>query len=221
MWKLSRWVGMTASTGLALAIVLGGCGVETSSNTAPPPIPAKVDRLADWLTGSFSSAAQSEGDQRFLNVHLNACRIWPDRVDGRWIYIEQAMGDALDRPYRQRVYCLKVDDQGWLVSEVFAFPAGMTPSAHAWRTPDSLDDVDPALLEPREGCTVYLDEAADAFKGGTRGRGCESALSGASYATSEVTIDATTISSWDRGYDDRGDQVWGATAGPYLFVRSR
>lgn len=223
MWNLPGGRGPVRIASLVIGVVCAsvGCGVETSSNTSPPPIPASVDRLAGWLTGSFTSAAQAERDERYLEIHLNACRIWPERVDGRWLYVEQARGDATDRPYRQRIYCLKVDDQGWLVSEVFSFPTGMTPAPHAWRTPDALDAVDPALLLPREGCTVFLDEAADEFKGGTRGRGCESTLSGASYATSEVTIDDTTISSWDRGYDDRGNQVWGATAGPYRFVRRR
>ncbi len=42
---------------------------------------------------------------------------------------------------------------------------------------------------------------------------------GASYATSEVTLDEVALESWDRGYDDTDTQVWGATQGPYVFIR--
>ncbi len=222
--RFSRtWTSVTVGgiVGLTTCSVLSGCGVETSSNTSPPAIPARVDRLAEWLTGSFDSADQAARDSAILDIHLNACAIWPDRVDGRWIYVEQSRGDAVDRPYRQRIYRLRVDDQGRLVSEVFAFSPGTVPDAGSWRDPAALDRVDPTLLTPREGCTVFLESTPDGFDGGTLGRGCESTLSGATYATSEVKIDATSISSWDRGYDNTGQQVWGATEGPYTFKRRR
>ena len=58
-----------------------------------------------------------------------------------------------------------------------------------------------------------------AFYGATRENDCESSLRGASYATSEVRLFADAMHSWDRGYDADGVQVWGATAGPYEFLR--
>jgi hypothetical protein len=78
----------------------------------------------------------------------------------------------------------------------------------------------PDSLLLREGCTVALERAPDgAFVGGTVGTGCRSSLRGAAYATSEVRIDPDGIESWDRGFDPHGNQVWGATAGPYVFRR--
>ena len=112
---------------LALATLLGGCGVETSSSTRPPRIPEKVDRLADWLSGSFENATQADADPTFARLSLNACRVWPDRTDGRWIYVEEAPEGDLDRPTRQEMRRIRIDDQATLVSEVFAFPAGSTP----------------------------------------------------------------------------------------------
>ena len=44
-------------------------------------------------------------------------------------------------------------------------------------------------------------------------------MSGARYATSDVVVDRQRVVSWDRGFDGRDQQVWGATAGPYEFVR--
>ena len=48
---------------------------------------------------------------------------------------------------------------------------------------------------------------------------CASDLRGAAYATSEVTITPQFVLSWDRGFDNTGKQVWGATEGPYVFLR--
>lgn len=198
---------------------MAGCGIETSSNAPIPRIPPEVDRLADWLSGSFDSAEQAEMDPEFIDISLHACRIWPDRTDGRWLYVEQAKSDAPGRPYRQRAYRLRVDDLGHLVSEIFAFPEGDMPDAGAWRTPTALDRVDPFLLLPREGCTVHLEFEDGRFTGSTSGVGCQSSISGATHATSEVTVEPERIISWDRGYDESGSQVWGATKGPYLFIR--
>ncbi len=61
--------------------------------------------------------------------------------------------------------------------------------------------------------------AAEGFEGSTVGEGCASSLRGTSYATSEVFVADGVLASWDRGFDPRGRQVWGATAGPYLFLR--
>jgi hypothetical protein len=38
-------------------------------------------------------------------------------------------------------------------------------------------------------------------------------------ATSVVVLRANGFSSWDRGFNAVDMQVWGATAGPYLFAR--
>jgi len=48
---------------------------------------------------------------------------------------------------------------------------------------------------------------------------CKSTLRGATYATSSVSVHADKIMSWDQGYDSSGNQVWGATAGGYVFVK--
>ncbi len=211
---------LTSPAAPLLALLMAGCGVETSSNTSPPPIPAEVDRLADWLSGSFDSSRQAAGESSaFLDITLNACRIWPDRTDGRWVYVEQAKTESADDPYRQRIYRLRVDDQAELISEVFTFPSGSTPAGGSWRDPASLNAVDPFMLVPRDGCTVHLKLDVDVFSGGTRGTGCESSLNGAVYATSEVEITANRISSWDRGFDAEDRQTWGSEAGPYIFIR--
>ena len=58
--------------------------------------------IAGWMAGSYSSAAQSQSDSEYKNIVLHMKPIWMDRTDGRWLYVEQAMQEAADKPYRQR-----------------------------------------------------------------------------------------------------------------------
>ena len=61
--------------------------------------------------------------------------------------------------------------------------------------------------------------AGDGFEGSTNGKQCPSNLRGAAYATSVVTIRPDGMLSWDRGFDDKGQQVWGATKAGYQFKK--
>ena len=90
---------------LALALALGGC-----ASTRPPQANAaeRLDTLAAWMSGIFTSEAQSKADAEFRNVRLVMYPIWTDRTDGKWLYAEQAVVESLDKPYRQRVYHLMV-----------------------------------------------------------------------------------------------------------------
>ena len=73
--------------------------------------------------------------------------------------------------------------------------------------------------EERPGCAVNLAWRDGAFVGATHPTACLSTLRGASYATSEVRLTEAGLTSWDRGFDAAGAQVWGAVVGPYQFVR--
>ncbi|MGA9117077.1 MAG: chromophore lyase CpcT/CpeT [Bacteroidota bacterium] len=176
-------------------------------------------RLVDWMTGSFSSARQAAADSSYYDIALRMARIWTDREDGYWFYVEQAVAETADKPYRQRVYRVSQVESDLFKSEVFLIP---DPEKYVgeWRKENPLRDVSPDDLELRGGCTVFLRlDARGAFTGGTVGRACASDRRGAAYATSEVVIGPGRIESWDRGFDESGRQVWGAVRGPYVFIR--
>ena len=181
--------------------------------------PPRAAILARWMTGSFSSAAQAAAHPgEFSDIRLFTVPIWADRPDGPWLYVEQAAADSLERPYRQRVYHL-VDTPEGPRSDVYELPGDPLLLAGAWRDPDAFDALDPAQLSAREGCSIHLTAAGGRFEGSTRGTGCSSTLAGAAYATSEVTVRPDALTSWDRGLDAEGRQVWGATRGPYVFAK--
>lgn len=182
---------------------------------------ADLDALYPLMVGTFSSAQQSRVDpDNYFNIRLVMVPIWNDRTDGYWLYVEQAAASTLDRPYRQRVYHLTVQDdaEAPLRSEVYTLPGDPLDFAGAWDRPAVFDVIGPEDLALREGCAIHLVRQPDGtFVGATRGTGCASTLGDAAYATSEVVIRPGLLTSWDRGYTEAGEQAWGAVAGPYLF----
>lgn len=200
------------------AIALIGCaGVEGRTDAKAPE---RLLSLRDAMTGSFSSEAQAAADESYFNIVLHMKPMWTWRDDGPWLYVEQAVAAAADRPYRQRVYKLEPAGDGAWRSRVFTFDNPLD-HAGAWESGSPLSELAPEDLQERVGCAVVLawDAETGQFVGATTGNGCASELNGAAYATSEVEIGADRILSWDRGYDATGQQVWGAEKGGYEFLR--
>ena len=137
------------------------------------------------------------------------------------LYVEQAAAEARDQPYRQRLYVVEAaaDDPRAARSRVFEL-ADPARAVGLCAGTSALPEIATGAQE-RAGCAVTLswDAARGAFTGSTHGRDCASTLRGAAYATSEVTLEAGRLVSWDRGFDAAGEQVWGAVTGPYVFVR--
>lgn len=172
------------------------------------------------LEGTFSSRAQSIEHASYRDVTLRVAPIWTDRSDAHWLYVEQAMASTPQRPYRQRVYRVSQDADGTVESMVLAIPGDPLRYAGAWASPTPLNDLTPELLDPLDGCVVFLvPDGVGRYRGGTRGTGCVSTREGAAYTTSEITLTRGLVLSWDRGFDASGRQAWGAVEGPYRFDR--
>ena len=177
-----------------------------------------LDLLASWMAGTFSSAAQAAEEPEFFEVSLHMAPIWTDRTDGRWLYIEQAVSEHQDRPYRQRVYRLVELAPGLFESQIFTLPDPASVIG-VWLTQDPLAERGPGDLEERDGCSILLRRRGENFIGSTLASLCTSTLRGAAYATSEVVVTPEGVVSWDRGFAADGSQVWGPTKGGYVFDR--
>ena len=196
-----------------LLITLGGCasGPESEGRLAQD--------AARWMSGTFSSSIQAERDpENYFSIRMVILPTWVDRDDGPWLYVEQAANDALERPYRQRVYHLVQTGADTVRSDIYTLPGEPLDWSGCWRDGEPLRGLRPEDLTLRAGCSIELRRtAADRWEGSTQGTGCESSLGSASYATSIVTLTADQLTSWDRGFDDEGQQVWGAENGAYEF----
>lgn len=178
------------------------------------------EKLAAWMSGAFSTTEQAHQDHDFRDLTLHAASIWSDRRDGPWLYVEQSMTDASDHPYRQIIYQLSAQDEHTVRAQLFELPEPIAATG-AWKNPELLNKIDVAHLLPQPGCMLLFHLQPDGgFTGRTEGNGCASALRGASYSVSELSVSEKQMIVWDRGYNANGVQVWGSVSGGYIFKRS-
>lgn len=217
----------------------------TTPTPATPPTPSNplaarslrspLEELVGLMTGSFSSALQHERDEKnYFDIRLHMTPIWPERSSvekGFWLYVEQAVATDPERPYRQRIYRVFTEEVAGasgaktrvFKSEVYLLPGkpdDVLKFAGAWREPAKLEALKSDQLTLKDGCTVVLTRTAPStYDGATVGKGCPSERGGATYASAEVHVSAAGLKTWDRGFNDKDEQVWGATQGPYIFDR--
>ncbi len=176
-----------------------------------------LKKVYKYMQGEFTSEAQSKKDTNYFNIRLTMTPLWKDK-SGYYLYVEQAVATAPEKPYRQRVYHLYIQDEATLVSKVYEM---QNPKNYigAFSNKKLLKPLTKEMLIDRQGCAIYLHKHGDTFEGSTPGKECLSTLRGAAYATSEVVIHKEKILSWDRGWDKEDKQKWGAVLGGYDFIK--
>jgi CpeT/CpcT family (DUF1001) len=210
-----RCVSLAAA--FILVAVLGGCASTARDSTTQAGVGDSAAEVAALMAGQYDSRDQSAADSGYYAISLAMIPIWPQRTDGHWLYVEQAIADSADKPYRQRVYRVSNGADSEVLSAVYTIDQPER-FVQGWRN-GALDSLTDAMLQPRAGCTVSLRIQSGVWRGATTDKECASDLRGAAYATAEVTLDGASMRSWDRGYDATGKQVWGAIAGPYHFIK--
>ncbi|MEM6720402.1 MAG: chromophore lyase CpcT/CpeT [Bacteroidota bacterium] len=190
--------------------------VSFNSDTSANP-EDELKALRSMMTGSFDSSEQAASDESYYNISLHMYPIWESK-EGYWLYVEQALKSAQERPYRQRVYQLEKLANGKFSSKVYTLE-NPKEFIGKWKTPNYFNKFDTSILKEREGCAVILEKQGENYSGSTNEKDCKSTLRGASYATSEVTIKPNVIESWDRGFDKHDKHVWGAEKAGYIFKR--
>ncbi len=206
-------------TGVVVFMALAAVGCSQKKLTETQLAARDFVKIANWLEGDFTNAEQAARDERYFEVELHHAKIWPLRGDGQWFYVEQAMADTPDAPYRQRVYQLWIRGDRVTESRVYELPE---PEKYIGAHADVslLGSLSPDDLTLRAGCEVVFTEVTDDYAiGETLDEACASEMRGAAYATSRVRLSKDEIRSWDRGFDADGEQAWGAETGPYVFTR--
>jgi hypothetical protein len=195
--------------------------------STPPPVDSSppVDTapafdglalLQERLSGVFDSSTQAATNPSYYDVSLTACEVDAGGLGEHVLYVEQAITSSLNAPYRQRLYVLSQDGDTY-ISTIYTLADEM--NAVGLCGEDTLRVYTPQDVTLRQGCEVTMTWDGENFDGESGVDTCGSDLNGATYATSEVVVTEDRIESWDRGYDASGNQVWGATAGAYIFDR--
>lgn len=180
---------------------------------------SKLETLVQWMNGSFSSQAQADtsSDPYHSDVRLKMRRIWSDRTDGIWVYVEQAYAESQQNPYRQRIYKM-FEENNQLKNLIYAIPNAAS-YVGAWQTPESFANLAPAQLTLKPNCGLNFTDEGDHFYGATTGTGCATTgIPSVAYITSVSTIYPTYMTSWDRGYSSTGAWTMGPDT-PYIFLK--
>ncbi|MEN0003518.1 MAG: chromophore lyase CpcT/CpeT [Bacteroidota bacterium] len=203
---------------LSTLLLLASCATKVQKNQRTTAA-LELEQLQQVMSGTFSSREQAAQDSTYYDINLVMFPIWEDRTDGKWLYVEQAVTAMVEKPYRQRVYQLGMEEDGSFSSKVYEL---QTPSrfTEGWNKRKLFRELTTDSLNLRQGCAVYLQKDANGcYTGATKEGACKSTLRGASYASSEVTICRGQLVSWDQGWNEAGEQVWGATEGGYIFKK--
>ena len=176
----------------------------------------ELKELVSIMQGHYSSAKQALADKDYYNISLRMTPIWKSK--GNYLFVEQALFDKQDKPYRVRIY--KLTQQGnTFISSIYTLKDEKAWIGK-WATPEVYELLSEKDIELKSGCEVVLIRTAkNTFEGATGDKTCPSELRGASWANSKVTVTKKSILSWDQGFDKEGKQVWGATKGGYQFYK--
>lgn len=177
----------------------------------------KTQLLCDWLTGTFNNSVQAKEDTAFFTIQLSIQPIWKTKAEGCWLYVEQAMANATEKPYRQRIYHVRRTGTSRYESVIYT----LNDPLRFARKIEKVEALSKDSIQLKKGCEVILswDETQQRFSGQTEKGTCPSDLRGAAYATSEVTLTDRLLLSLDRGYNAGHEQVWGSEKGGYAFLR--
>ena len=178
----------------------------------------ELQEFATMLIGEFNSKDQANQDSTYFNIHLSMSRIWDADTKAIWLYVEQAMDDKREKPYRQRVYKLGQLEKDVFTSDIYTI-VNQERFIGLQNNKEKNELLTPDMIELKQGCTVILKKTDGIYIGGTDADKCPSDLRGASYATTKIIMSGNMLESWDQGFDKSGKQVWGATKGGYRFIK--
>ncbi|CAL9055274.1 unnamed protein product [Musa banksii] len=183
--------------------------------------------VADSLIGEKFSREQAHRDPAgYFNMRTLTCPT-TEMVDGsRVLYFEQAFWRTHQKPFRQRFYMVKpcpkemkcdVQLSSYAIRDVEEYKNFCDrPKDQRPQPEEVIGDITEHLT------TVHLSRCERGkrclYEGSTPPSGYPNSWNGASYCTSELIVHKNgEVHTWDRGYDDEGNQVWGPKAGPYEF----
>lgn len=201
---------------LAMAILISLSAFQVQAQA--PKETADLNKLVSYMEGTYSSLAQSEADTNYLHITLDMKQIWPENKDGAWLYVEQTAAWTPGKPYRQRVYHLQQIDDTTFTSSIMSMPNPKKYIRGHLNT-EIFNQMTSDSLTALEGCALTLIYNDGVFAGRTKEGACKNSWGEASYATSIVEISPDVLYSWDQGWNDEKEQVWGATLGGYQFVK--
>lgn len=187
----------------------------------PASLQQQAEEVAARLEGVMDTAAQAAVNPKVAHVRMTTCRVGlADRAEltngGILLYQEQALTKTLAQPYRQRF--LQIAPSG--VSQTVRSDSFKPANLSQWinfcnksiaQRQITLRDLGAPV------CSVFLKPSGEDYVGNTPITGCPANVRGAVKITNHIVLKKAGMQTWDRGFDAKGQQVWGAQAESYQF----
>ncbi|CAA7396377.1 unnamed protein product [Spirodela intermedia] len=183
--------------------------------------------VAESLSGEKYSRDQATRDpENYFNLRMLTCPV-TEMVDGsRVLYNEQAFWRTPQKPFRQRFYMVKPCPKEMKCDvelNTYAIRDAEEYKNFCDRSKDQRPQEEEVIADIAEHLTtVYLSQCERGkrclYEGSAPPGGFPNSWNGASYCTSELSVHRSgEIHTWDRGFDEEGNQIWGVKEGPYEF----
>lgn len=178
----------------------------------------KNKNLKDYtkrITGIFSTLEQHKEDSTFDDVRVYTKLIRKDMNGIYWVYTEQ--GETKNyKPYRQRVYQLAIVD-GLIKQRIYYIK---NQEKFSYFNPKSIKQITLADIYLKQGCDLDIQWIGDGVYGGkTNDKNCIATFRGSSYTTTDFMVYEDEIHSWERGWNNIDEQVWGSRKGHYFYKK--
>lgn len=164
------------------------------------------------ISGVFWTKEQHSRDSTFDNVIVRTNLIRKDSDGTHWMYTEQGEFENYT-PYRKRVYQLKlIEDVIW--QRIYYIKDEENFSYLNYKSITEGDII------PKEGCDIWIRyNGRGIYNGSTDGNNCVATFRGSTHVTTDFWVKRREVGSWERGWNDNGEQVWGSERGYYIYKK--
>lgn len=212
---------------LSLAALIAACqGTKDSSEVFSRPsqteasaLKNSMQRFTAVLEGDYSNEAQYKNDSRYAHVILHIRRIWKERSDAHWYYLEQYPNGLPEEPYVQTIFGVQTMGPDSLRLSRYIIP-NEREYLGAWKQKKPLRDLRPSELKALPSCDVFLEKAERThFVGSTTGNDCSYffLVDGADYSVTRMDISHDAIQLDTEMFTNDGTKVFGKDTDAYIY----
>lgn len=178
-----------------------------------------LDAVVEHLEGIMTASVQV-AEKPTIQVQMTTCQVnVPENDDSNsvFLYQEQGIVGRLDKPYRQRFLEITTSEE----ADNLVYSHSYKPSnLEQWTNFCNSETRTASQTQLGELiCTVTLKPFLSVYAGKTQSGGCPAQVRGAVKITNQIVLHQDGMDTWDRGFDEWGNQVWGAKDRAYQFRR--
>ncbi len=202
---------------LPLTLVAVFLNPLTTLVTQASSVETHVNNVVSHLVGVMDTTTQAAKNPNKPSVRMTTCRVQVmEKPNAVYLYQEQALTSKLDRPYRQRLLLIQSAQTANTV-ESRSFKPTDAPSLIGLCDHAETRRQIPLQQLGESVCSVFLKPTERGYTGETPPKGCPANLNGAVTITNTIILHEEGMDTWDRGFDERGNQVWGAENEGYQY----